>query len=135
MNPSVQLRSRFAVDDQVLSALHARAFGSDAVVVPWARRLGRHAITWVGAFEEEALRGFVHACWDGGDHAFVLDTVVDPDHHRRGIGRAMVLALTREVEAAGCRWLHVDYEPHLAAFYRDACGFGSTDAGLLALPR
>jgi hypothetical protein len=32
------------------------------------------------------------------------------------------------------QWLHVDYEPHLAPFYR-ALGFRHTEAGLLRLAR
>jgi len=76
--------------------------------------------------------GFVHACWDGGVHAFLLDTVVDPDHQRRGIGALIVNRLISEVRAAKCDWLHVDYEPHLDDFYR-ACGFRSTYAGLMRL--
>ena len=136
MDPLLQLRNRFPVDDRVLSSLHARAFGGHAPqVLPWAQRLERHAVTWVGAFERDELVGFVHACWDGGAHAFLLDTVVEPGHQRRGIGRHLVRRLAQEVAAAGCDWLHVDYEPHLSPFYRDACGFGATDAGLLRLFR
>ncbi len=37
-------------------------------------------------------------------------------------------------KAAGCEWLHVDFEPELAPFYFDACGFRPTDAGLIHLP-
>jgi len=130
----LRIQVRFPVEDKVLSSLHARAFGGHSeAVLPWTRRLDRHAVTWVGVFEGEDLRGFVHACWDGGNHAFVLDTVVDPTHQRRGIGRALVSTLKREVAAAGCQWLHVDYEPQLAPFYRDACGFQATEAGLLRL--
>ena len=132
----LQIRVRFPVDDRTLSRLHAKAFGLDAeAVLPWAQRLERHAVTWVGAFEGDELCGFVHACWDGGAHAFLLDTVVDPAHQRRGLGLAMVETLKREAAAAGCQWLHVDYEPHLSPFYRDACGFRATDAGLLRLSR
>lgn len=29
--------------------------------------------------------------------------------------------------------LHVDFDPHLRAFYFDACGFRPTDAGLIPL--
>jgi len=134
VDPWLQLRVRFPVDDRVLSSLHARAFGGVAEqVVPWARRLERHAVTWVGAFDGDELRGFVHACWDGGAHAFLLDTVVDPDHPRRGIGLSLVRTVVHEAAAAGCEWLHVDYEPHLSTFYREACGFGATEAGLLRL--
>ena len=75
----------------------------------------------------------MHACWDGGAHAFLLDTVVDPAYQRRGIGRTLVQALVAEVSAAGCDWLHVDYEQHLADFYLQACGFRPTAAGLIHL--
>ena len=135
MDPRLQFRVRFPVDDRALSELHARAFGGHAEqVLPWAQRLERHAITWVGAFDADELRGFVHACWDGGTHAFLLDTVVNPAHQRRGIGRHLVQTLVQEVADAGCEWLHVDYEPHLSPFYREACGFETTYAGLMRLP-
>jgi len=128
------LRVRFPVDDATLTRLHARAFtGADTDDVhPWAARLERHSVAWVGAFDDDELVGFVHACGDGGAHAFVLDTVVDPAHRHRGTGRRLVERLVVEVRAAGCTWLHVDFEPHLAGFYR-ACGFGPTAAGLLRL--
>ncbi|NEA41688.1 GNAT family N-acetyltransferase, partial [Streptomyces sp. SID11385] len=35
--------------------------------------------------------------------------------------------------AAGCDWLHVDYEEHLRPFYEKACGFAPTAAGLVRL--
>ena len=81
----------------------------------------------------EQLVGFVHACWDGGAHAFVLDTAVDPHWQHDGIGTRLVRALIDQATAAGCEWLHVDYEPDRAAFYTDACGFDSTSAGLRRL--
>src|SRR5882762_5211828 len=83
----MDVRVRFAVNDQVLSYLHSRAFGCAMTTPqPWAQRLQRHSLTWVGAFDRDSLIGFVHACWDGGSHAFVLDTAVDPDHQRQGRG-------------------------------------------------
>jgi ribosomal protein S18 acetylase RimI-like enzyme len=124
---------RFAVDDGVLSALHAAAFGGAVDRQPWAERLERWALTWVGAFSNDQLVGFVQVCWDGGAHAFVLDTAVHPDHGRQGIGKQLVLTAAEEAREAGCEWLHVDYEPHLKAFYEGACGFRPTDAGLLKL--
>jgi GNAT superfamily N-acetyltransferase len=66
-------------------------------------------------------------------HAFVLDPVVDPAYQRRGIGSALVEALANEAVAAGCTWLHADYEAHLASFYEDRLGFTRTTAGLLRL--
>ncbi|GAA3001462.1 GNAT family N-acetyltransferase [Kitasatospora albolonga] len=128
----VELRVRFGVDDRELSELHARAFGADAGpgVTPWASRLERHSLTWVGAFEADRLVGFVHAVWDGGRHAFVLDTAVHPDHQRLGIGKRLVDAVAEEAFRAGCDWVHVDYEPENAGFYEGACGFRPTPAGL-----
>ncbi len=132
---SVDLRVRFPVDDKELSRLHALAFGAAATVASsWAQRLAGHSLTWVGAFEGENLVGFVNVCWDGGAHAVLLDTAVHPDHQRRGIGRALVRAAALEAARAECTWLHADFGPHLGSFYRDACGFRSTDAALLHLP-
>jgi GNAT superfamily N-acetyltransferase len=128
-----EIISRFAVDDAALSALHARAFGGPEQVRPWAARLQRHALTWLGAFASGHLIGFVQVCWDGGEHAFLLDTAVDPAWQHRGLGARLVGAAADEARAAGCTWLHVDYEPHLDAFYRDRCGFTPTPAALLRL--
>ncbi|GAA1382784.1 hypothetical protein GCM10009639_02270 [Kitasatospora putterlickiae] len=45
----------------------------------------------------------------------------------------LVAAAAANARAAGCDWLHVDFEPHLRDYYLDACGFRPTDAGLLRL--
>jgi GNAT superfamily N-acetyltransferase len=129
-----ELVARFAVDDATLSALHARAFGAGSPGVrPWAARLARYALTWIGAFRAGRLVGFVQVAWDGGEHAFLLDTMVDPAVQRSGIGAALVAAAAAEARAAGCRWLHVDFEDRLAGLYRDRCGFRPTAAGLIEL--
>ena len=132
---TVELKVKFPVDDDALSELHRRAFSpgsadTDVVPRPWASRLERHSLTWIGAFSSGQLVGFVHAVWDGGIHAFILDTAVDPDFRRRGIGRDLVNAVTAEAFTAGCEWVHVDYEPELAGFYENDCGFRPTSAGL-----
>lgn len=130
----VDIRTRFAVDDDTLTALHAHAFGGTPTEpAPWSDRLRRYALTWVGAFDADQLVGFVQVGWDGGSHAFLLDTVVDPAHQRQGIGEQLVARARQEARNAGCRWLHVDFEPHLASFYIGACGFHPTDAGLINL--
>ncbi|MET8649720.1 GNAT family N-acetyltransferase [Nocardia aurea] len=130
---TVDLRIRFAVDDAALSRLHADAFGGDRTPTPWKARLEQHSRSWVGAFVHDRLVGFVHAIWDGGTHAFLLDTAVAPDMRRQRIGTGLVTTLIDDLRELGLEWGHVDYEPHLHGFYRDACGFRPTDAGLLRL--
>jgi ribosomal protein S18 acetylase RimI-like enzyme len=93
----------------------------------WTPILSR-SLLWVSATRQERLVGFVNVAWDGGRHAFLLDTTVHPAVQRRGLVRAAAVA----TRAQGVEWLHVDYEPHLEAFYR-ACGFAPTRAGLLRL--
>jgi GNAT superfamily N-acetyltransferase len=130
----IEFVSRFPVDDPLLSALHAEAFGADtAAVTPWAARLERHALTWIGGFDGERLVGFVQVCWDGGEHAFLLDTAVHPEWQHRGVGAGLVAAAVADTAAAGCTWLHVDFEDRLTAFYLERCGFRSTAAGLMRL--
>ena len=127
-------RERSVVDDQALSTLHRRSFGSpDTAVAPWQTRLERWSITWVSAYAGDRLLGLVNVAGDGGVHAFLLDPVVDPRRRHRGIGAELVRRAAVAARAAGCHWLHVDYEPHLADFYLGACGFRPTAAGLLHL--
>lgn len=73
---AIDFRVRFDVDDVQLSQLHHDAFGGNYELVPWGSRLHRHSKSWVGAFHGTVLCGFVNAAWDGGKHAFLLDTAV-----------------------------------------------------------
>lgn len=91
-----------------------------------------HSLLWVCAYNQEELVGFVNVAWDGGIHAFLLDTTVHPEYQRRGIGKALVMQAARAAREANIEWLHVDYEPHLETFYHD-CGFSPTLAGLMNL--
>lgn len=90
------------------------------------------SLAFVCAYHENRLIGFVNLAWDGGEHAFLLDTLVHPDFRRRGVGRELVRRAVTEAEGRGVKWVHVDFEPHLQSFY-DGCGFRSTAAGLIRL--
>jgi GNAT superfamily N-acetyltransferase len=79
------------------------------------------------------LVGFVNVAWDGGVHAFLLDTLITTTLRRQGFGIRLVEEAVRQVKTTGCEWLHVDFEPHLKVFYLEACGFRSTDAGVIRL--
>ncbi|CAL9474289.1 GNAT family N-acetyltransferase [Streptomyces sp. enrichment culture] len=121
------------VDNDSLNALHAEAFGHPVERTDWRTQLERHSLGWVCAREDGSLIGFVNVAWDGGAHAFLLDTAVARHHRSRGVGARLVAVAAEGARAAGCEWLHVDFEDHLRPFYFDACGFKETTAGLVAL--
>ena len=79
------------------------------------------------------LVGFVNVAWDGGDHAVLLNTRVRSKYQRRSIAAEVVRVAVSHSRAAGCEWLHVDFEEHLGPFYFDACGLQPTSAGLVYL--
>jgi ribosomal protein S18 acetylase RimI-like enzyme len=116
-----------------LNALHAEGFEHELLDWDWREQVESHSLGWVCAREGGELVGFVNVAWDGGSHAFVIDALVLAAARRRGIGVELVKAAEREARAAGCEWLHVDFEDHLRAFYLDACGFVATNAGLIEL--
>src|ERR1017187_3473636 len=135
----VGLRVRTPVGDEEISALFVAGW-------PGHRNAGfaqvhERSLTWISAWRGERLVGYVNVATDGGIHAFVLDTTVHPGERRHGLGQRLApagvgprraRAAGDEARAAGIKWLHVDYEPHLAGFYR-SCGFAPTAAGLLSL--
>ncbi|MEU5655177.1 GNAT family N-acetyltransferase [Streptomyces sp. NPDC047737] len=120
-------------DDASLGALHADGFGSPIARTGWRARLERHSLGWVCAWEDSSLIGFVNVVWDGGAHAFILDTVVARHLRSRGVGATLVAVAAEEARAANCAWLHVDFEEPLRSFHVDVCGFRETPAGLIAL--
>jgi GNAT superfamily N-acetyltransferase len=90
------------------------------------------SLAYICAYQGEVLVGFVNLAWDGGIHAFLLDTTVHPALRRRGIGTELVRRAAIVARERGIEWLHVDFEPHLTSFYRN-CGFRQTQAGLINL--
>jgi GNAT superfamily N-acetyltransferase len=124
---------RGAFDNASVNALHAVAFGHELLDYDWEEQFHAHSLGWVCAYDAEGLVGFVNVPWDGGSHAFIMDTVVSPRAQRRGIGTKLIAVAVEGARGAGCEWLHVDFEDHLRQFYFEACGFRPTDAGLIAL--
>ncbi|QKK19182.1 GNAT family N-acetyltransferase [Rhizobium indicum] len=113
-----------------LDALWSAAWGTPAPR-DFSSILSR-SLAHIGAYHDNQLIGFVNVAWDGGIHAFILDTSVHPDMRRQGIATRMVRQATSLARERGAEWLHVDFEPHLTGFYR-ACGFRPTKAGLIKL--
>jgi ribosomal protein S18 acetylase RimI-like enzyme len=127
-------RGEFAKGE--VNVLHAAAFATRLFTDQewdWAALTERHSLGWVTARDGDRLVGFVNVVWDGLVHAWIQDVMVDPSDHRRGIGRELVAVAVTHARAAGCEWLHVDFDDDLRDFYFGACGFTPTSAGLIAL--
>jgi len=131
MTIGYEWRGDFA--DVEVNALHAEGFEHAVAEHAWWAQVNRHSVGWVCGREDGALVGFVNVAWDGAGHAFLLDTLVAARVRRLGVGTALVAVATRGARAAGCEWLHVDFEDHLRTFYLDSCGFTPTSGGLTAL--
>jgi ribosomal protein S18 acetylase RimI-like enzyme len=123
---------RGALTDEELFEL-TLSHGGDAAQ-GWWDKIQPHSLGWVtGRTGSGLLAGFTNVAWDGCDHAFLLDPKVRPEFQHCGIGTELVRLAAAGSRAAGCEWLHVDFEPALAPFYFEACGFRPTDAGLIHL--
>jgi GNAT superfamily N-acetyltransferase len=116
--------------------LHAECFGQSVLSDQewdWCGQVEGHSLGWVCVQEGHELVGFVNVAWDGVVHALILDTMVTGTARRHAVGTRLVEVAVEQARAAGCEWLHVDFEDHLRGFYLDACGFTPTNAGLIEL--
>ena len=84
----------------------------------------------ISAFSKGNLIGFVNVAWDGGIHAFLLNTTVHRDWQRMGIGKKIIERAVTEAKERKVVWIHVDYKKKYRDFYR-SCGFQPTEAGLI----
>ena len=130
---SIDLKRNLSITSDELNTLRRTAWDgrqdSD-----WTSEFA-YSLGWVCAVDvnrDNRLVGFINVAWDGNTHAFLLDTTVDREYQRRGIGHDLVLDAAALARERGAEWLHVDYEPHLDSFYR-SCGFRHTAADLLDL--
>ena len=132
MNREVSYVWRGPIDDSEMVGLVESYGGTPAP--GWWDQIRSHSLGWVTArTTDHVLVGFVNVAWDGGAHAFLLDTRTHGDCRGRGIGTELVRLAAVHSREAGCEWLHVDFASQLATFYVDACGFRPTDAGLIDL--
>ncbi|MDQ3893151.1 MAG: GNAT family N-acetyltransferase [Actinomycetota bacterium] len=132
-SPRIAYEWRGRFENAEVNVLHAEAFAHPVLEDDWKGQVQRHSLGWVCARDGDELVGFVNVPWDGGAHAFIVDTIVAAKAGRRGIGTQLLAIATAEARAAGCEWLHVDFEDNLRPFYYGACGFQPTNGGLIAL--
>jgi len=126
----IDFQVRPPVTDESLNALFAVSWPNHTDHSP-THTLG-YSLTYVCAYQDGQLVGFVNVAWDGDQHSFLLNPTVRPDLRHQGIGSELVRRATDEARDHGVVWLHVDYEPALEPFYRQ-CGFRHTEAGLISL--
>ena len=129
-NSTVSYRVGGELSDKELNEFYTACFPNH---VPQSyQQVLDHSLLFVTARRDGQLVGFVNMAWDGGEHAFLLDTIVRPDDRRQGIGTELCKRAVGAARNHEIRWVHVDFEPHLRKFYAD-CGFRPTDAGLIKL--
>ena len=119
-----------------VNALPAEAFETrvyDESEWHWAELVHRHSLGWVVARDNADLTRFVNVLWDGLIHAWLQDVMVASKARGQGIGTELIRQARDGAKAAGCEFLHVDFEDHLSSFYYDACWFTPAKAGLLTL--
>jgi GNAT superfamily N-acetyltransferase len=122
--------------NQEVNALHAEAFNTQLFSEAewnWVQLVRQHSLGWVVARQGQQLVGFVNVVWDGLVHAWLQDTMVAATARGQGIGTGLVAHARDGAKAAGCEYLHVDFDDDLRPFYLDACGFAPISAGLLSL--
>lgn len=124
---------RAEFSNEELNELHAEAFAHPVLAIDWVGQVRTFSLGWVTARDGERLVGFANVAWDGGVHAFLVDAMVAASHRRRSIGVRLVARAEAEARAAGCEWLHVDFDDDLDPFYVRACGFAPALAGVIAL--
>ena len=135
MSIEIQWRGEFTSGEA--NALHAEAFDTRLFSDDewdWRSQVEDHSMGWVTARDASgALVGFVNLISDGLVHGWIQDVMVATASHRQGIGAAVVAEARAQAAAAGCEWLHVDFDDHLKPFYFDACGFRPATAGVIEL--
>jgi GNAT superfamily N-acetyltransferase len=115
-----------------VEALHGEGFEHDPLPgFDWQAQLDRYSLGWVCARDDRELVGFLNVVWDGSSHAFILDTVVARSHRRRNVGTKLVAVAAERAKAAGCEWLHVDFEDHWRGFYFGSRGLKPSNTGLV----
>ena len=132
----MKLEWRGPFGNEEVNALHAEAFETrvfDESEWNWVELTAKRSLGWVTTRNDGQLVGFVNVLWDGFIHAWIQDLMVLKAARHKGLGVELINAARDGSKAAGCEWLHVDFDDELRDFYFDACGFKPSNAGLMEL--
>lgn len=123
-------------DQSEMKRLWLKAWGDEGH--PSFPTILQRSLGHVGAYDNELLIGFVNVAWDGGVHAFILDTCVDRDWQRQGIASTLVSQAADLARKGGAEWLHVPvFKTRRSRWGVPYCGeapFGSVRAKSLWTP-
>ena len=97
---TVRYEWRGDFENAAMNQLHAEGFEHQILDEDWGAQVRRHSLGWVCAYDGDDLVGFVNVAWDGGVHAFVLDTLVKSEMRHSGIGAA-TRSTTRTGKSSG----------------------------------
>jgi len=78
----------------------------------------RNSLLTLGAYEDEKLLGLIRCVGDGATIVFVQDILVFPEHQRKGIGSALLQAVSDRYSHVRQIVLATDNTPETIAFYK-----------------
>jgi GNAT superfamily N-acetyltransferase len=108
--------------------LNAREVPSLRERIGWLRRDADYPVLfercqfWAACREGGVLIAFGYMCGMALEHGYIEDVMVDPAHRRRGLGKALVLALLAEARRRGTAIVTVTFAAAHVKFYEE-CGF------------
>ncbi|MCO0638012.1 GNAT family N-acetyltransferase, partial [Lutimaribacter sp. EGI FJ00014] len=98
--PRFEWRDMFT--NKELNTLHSECFEHSLSADDWLRRVSNFSLGWVCTRASGSLVGFVNVAWDGGRHAFLLDTMIKPALRHEGYATSLVEEAVRHAKASSC---------------------------------
>ena len=95
----------------------------------------RRSLCALGAYDGEKLVGVIRAVGDGLTILFIQDIIVLPEYQRRGVGTALLRAMTGRYSSVYQTELLTDDTEKTAAFYRSAGFVPAGELGCAAFVR
>lgn len=115
----MEIREYTAYHDEEIAKLYASvgwiAYTND---LPALRRGFENSLLVLAAYEDGRLIGIVRCVGDGETIVWIQDVLVHPAYRRRGVGRALILAVLERYPKVRQIELATDDTPEMTAFYK-----------------
>ncbi|MBQ5991277.1 MAG: GNAT family N-acetyltransferase [Clostridia bacterium] len=115
----MEIREYTAYHDEEIAKLYASvgwiAYTND---LPALRRGFENSLLVLAAYEDGRLIGIVRCVGDGETIVWIQDVLVHPAYRRRGVGRALILAVLERYPKVRQIELATDDTPETTAFYK-----------------